>query len=457
VSQLPVQVKTDLTPVVSAIRQAVPERITEAGHPLANDYRWTFVRNGDPEVQIQDGLVAVHSEYRGDIETRLSSSGCRLNPVYPVVDTNGKLVLVQDRDAVSLAFEPTQTMVSLRPDGDNRCNMFNVPVKDKMAEVMGADQLTRALADSVQPQTFALPLQRIWDSLNAPLAVPVSTQNAKACLYGQPAEISLDGLKGTTENATISGLVKTRPTLTYERACSEPSHTAAIVNSRTAAPSSERKPFTILARVPVDYGTLTQQLQNKLFHQTIRFDSGTSKTTTIERVSASDANGRVLVPVELKGDVNGTVYYWGTPHLDDSGRTLSVPDLQMANESKTAVDSIDVGYWQVVDKELKPRIREALNHDLTAQVNNMKAAISGQHRAGDLLMDILITRQTPEQTLSTAHFFASYVLREGTASAVRQVRMDEMPARASKRDDRPVGTTERPAESSGIITNEPRP
>ncbi|HET9963573.1 MAG TPA: hypothetical protein VFQ34_14620, partial [Nitrospiraceae bacterium] len=206
VSQLPVQVKTDLTPVVSAIRQAVPERITEAGHPLANDYRWTFVRNGDPEVQIQDGLVAVHSEYRGDIETRLGSSGCRLNPVYPVVDTNGKLVLVQDRDAVSLAFEPTQTMVSLRPDGDNRCNMFNVPVKDKMAEVMGADQLTRALADSVQPQTFALPLQRIWDSLNAPLAVPVSTQNAKACLYGQPAEISLDGLKGTTENATISGL-----------------------------------------------------------------------------------------------------------------------------------------------------------------------------------------------------------------------------------------------------------
>ena len=70
VSQVPLQIKTDLTPMQTAIREAIPERFTESGHALEKDFRWTFVRTGPPQVRIQDGLVAVHAEYKGDIETR---------------------------------------------------------------------------------------------------------------------------------------------------------------------------------------------------------------------------------------------------------------------------------------------------------------------------------------------------------------------------------------------------
>ena len=81
-SQMPLQIKTDLTPVQTAIREAVPERFTEVGHALEKDFRWTFVRNGPPQVRIQDGMVAVHAEYKGDIETRGGARTCRLEPVY---------------------------------------------------------------------------------------------------------------------------------------------------------------------------------------------------------------------------------------------------------------------------------------------------------------------------------------------------------------------------------------
>ena len=49
-SLLPVTMTADLTPVQKTIQAALPERFTEEGHPLAKDYRWRFIREGEPQV-----------------------------------------------------------------------------------------------------------------------------------------------------------------------------------------------------------------------------------------------------------------------------------------------------------------------------------------------------------------------------------------------------------------------
>ena len=46
---------------------------------------------------------------------------------------------------------------------------------------------------------------------------------------------------------------------------------------------------------------------------------------------------------------------------------ITIPDLQMANETKMALDETMDGYWQVVDEELGPSLKNALN---------------GQHKGG---------------------------------------------------------------------------
>lgn len=85
-SMLPMTLTTDLTPVQRTIQAAVPERFTDEDHPLANDYHWRFVREGEPQVQIQDGLVKYQAVYRGEIEStatracRLSSTAGRFSP-----------------------------------------------------------------------------------------------------------------------------------------------------------------------------------------------------------------------------------------------------------------------------------------------------------------------------------------------------------------------------------------
>lgn len=422
ISQVPIQVKTDLTPIQTAIRNAIPERITEAGHPLGQEFRWTFVRNGEPNVHIQDGLVAIHTEYKGDIESRGSSRACRLDPLYASLEATGKLTLIQNGESVSFGFEPTHLAVATKSDSDIRCTMFNLPVNEHIPDLFGLPEVKIALAESVSPQEFGIPLQRIWDDLGGPLSLPVASLNTRACMYGNPREMILGGQKGTTQETVISGTAKQMPFVTYEAACTEAAPTIALVNSGSLPP--EGKPYTLVARIPLSYQQFSHQLHGKLFHQSIFLDSAASETAVIERVSAADANGRVLVAIEMTGDLKGTVYYWGTPRLDDDGRSLSVPDLQMAQESKAAIDSIRIGYWQLVDREIITKLRQAMVIDMSAQVDRLKQTTTGTHRSGGTTMDILITRQQPDHVRSTPQGLTVTIVLEGTANATGQITLE---------------------------------
>lgn len=432
VSQVPVQIKTDLTPLQSAIRKAIPERITETGHPLGQDFRWTFVRNGQPDVRIQDGLVAIHADYKGDIESRGNARACRLDPLYASLDATGKLTMVQNGDALSFGFEPTQTTVATKPDSDARCNMFNAPISEQLPELFGLTEIKTALAEAVHPKEFAIPLQRIWDDLGGPLSIPVASLNTRACMYGNPREMILGGQKGTTQETVISGTAKQMPFVTYEPTCTEATPTVALVNSGSVP--SEGKTYTMVARIPLSYQQISHQLQSKLFHQSLSLDSA-SDTAVIERISASDANGRALVAIEMSGDLKGTIYYWGTPRLDEGGRSISIPDLQMANESKAAIDSIRIGYWQLVDRELNSKLRQAMTVDISPQVDRLKQTVSGTHRSGATTMDILITRQQPDHVRSTPQGMTATIMLEGTANATGQVNLEEQTSRAMLRPD----------------------
>ena len=161
----------------------------------------------------------------------------------------------------------------------------------------------------------------------------------------------------------------------------------------------------------------------------------------IERAVASDVNGRTLL-TETSGDLNGTLYYWGTPQLDETGNVITIPDLQMANETKIALEEIKSGYWQMVDDELRARLRQATTIDLTQRIGNMKSALSGQHKSGALAMDLLLARQEAGQVISTKDALIADVLLEGTASAVGRLPVNQA-ATSSDVLEKPV--VEKPA------------
>src|SRR5688500_3283714 len=135
-SALPITLVMDLTPLEQALQSTMPERFSEEGHPLRNDYRWDFVREAVPQVSILDGLVTIQASYTGDIEGRTAARGCRLDPVYPMLETTGQLDVRQDGAFLVLGLKNPQTTIDLKAGSESKCNMFNIPVKDQLAELL---------------------------------------------------------------------------------------------------------------------------------------------------------------------------------------------------------------------------------------------------------------------------------------------------------------------------------
>jgi hypothetical protein len=442
-SLLPVTLTADLTPVQKTIQGALPERFSQENHPLASDYRWRFIREGEPQVHIQDGLVTYQATYRGEIESN-AARACRLDPLYPVLEGTGLLVLREQDQGLLVTMSEPHTSMNLKPESDTKCNMFNLPVKDQLAELFKQEAIKQQITQAVEQAGYTIPLNLIWDRLQEP--VPVGSANNKLCLYGKAKDFAVGSMKGPAQNTTITGVARQTPVALYQTPCQKPGAAPMKVHMDNAAiAGQEGQPYKILLSVPVPYAVLNQQLQDRLYHQDVNLPTTFGSTLTIDRVTASDVNGRTLFSVDTSGDTKGTLYYWGTPQLEQGGNVITIPDLQIANETKIALEEIKSGYWQMVDNELQPRLRQASTIDLSQRIGNMKQALSGQHKSGGLAMDLLVASQEAGQVISTKDALVADVVLEGTASAaghlpVKQAsRTDEMSPTVSG-DKTPAGS-----------------
>ncbi len=421
-SALPMTLVIDLTPLEQALQATMPEHFSEVGHPLRNDYRWDFVREGSAQVSIQDGLLTIHTTYTGDIEARTMARGCRLDPMYPVLDTTGQLELRQDGDALVLSLRKPQTTIELKAESETKCNMFNIPVKDQLAELLNRGTLVENIKRAVDEGGFKIPLQQVWSRLQGPVAVNVANINSQACLYGKPAEMAIGTLKGTVQRSTIPIIVKVTPTATFESSCSKPSDASMKMTSGSALLPGQ--PYQVLASVAVPYSVLNQTLQEKLFHQPLSFGGFVKDNLVIDQATASDSSGNVLIAIQTTGDLNGTIYYWGTPRLEGGGAVMTFPDLQMASESKKMLDEVKVGYWQLIDQPLRDKLLAAARVDLSDRIAKMKTAMTGSHKSGDVTMDVAMVKQQAQRAYSTPSGLMADILFEGTASASVPVAME---------------------------------
>jgi hypothetical protein len=425
-SALPVTLVIDLTPLEQALQTTMPERFSEAGHPLRNDYRWDFVRQGAPQVSIDDGVVIIHASYTGDIEGRTMARGCRLDPVYPVLETTGQLELRQDGDAILLGLRNPQTTIGLKAESESKCNMFNIPVKDQLAELLHRGALVEGVKRVVDEGRFSIPLQQVWTRLESPVAVNLVNINSQACIYGKPVEMALGTLKGTVQRTTIPIVVKETPTAAFEKSCGKPTSTIMKVTSGSAL--REGQPYKVLASVAIPYSVVDQALQDKLFHQELSFGGMMKDHVVIDQATVSDSSGRVLIAIRTAGDLNGTIYYSGTPRLEGGGSVITLPDLQMAAESKTMLDDVKIGYWQLIDQQLREKVQTAARVDISDRIGKMNTAMTGTHKSGDLTMDVQMARQQAQRAYSTPGALVADILFEGTASASAPVAMEMGPA-----------------------------
>ena len=106
---------------------------------------------------------------------------------------------------------------------------------------------------------------------------------------------------------------------------------------------------------------------------------------------------------------------------------MTFPDLQMASESKTMLDAVKVGYWQLIDQQLRDKLQAAARVDLSDRIAKMKTAMTGSHKSGDVTLDVAMARQQGQRAYSTPGALMADILFEGTASASAPVAMETGP------------------------------
>jgi uncharacterized protein DUF4403 len=330
-------------------------------------------------------------------------------------------MLREQDQGLLVTMSDSKVSINLKPESDSKCNMFNVGVKDQLVELFQQELINQQISQSLESAGYSIPIQLVWNRLQEPLVV--GQANSKLCLYGKAQDFTVGSLKGPAQLTTIMGAVRETPVALYQTPCQKSAATPPlkVYMDNTAVAVQEGQPYKILLSVPVPYAVFSQQLQDQLFHHEVKLRTSFRNTLTIERVSASDVNGRSLISVEASGAVSGTLYYWGTPRLDHEGNVITIPDLQMADETKIALDEMTTGYWQVVDEELGPRLWQAVTIDLAQRIGSLKHALSGQHKTGGLAMELLMTHQEAGQVSSTKDALVADVLLEGTASATGRV------------------------------------
>jgi hypothetical protein len=234
--------------------------------------------------------------------------------------------------------------------------------------------------------------------------------------------MAIGTLKGTAQRTTIPTSVKETPTATFENSCGNPSDNAMKVTFGAAL--LEGQPYKVLASLTVPYSVVNQELQEKLFHQPLKVGG---EDIVIEQATASDSSGKVLLTVRTTGALNGSIYYWGTPSLEGSASVLTIPDLQMASESKTMLDTIKVGYWQLVDQALRNKLQASARVDLTDRIAKMQSAITGTHTSGEVTTAMTMARQQPQRAYSMPGALVADILFEGTAGVTAPVAMETRP------------------------------
>jgi hypothetical protein len=79
----------------------------------------------------------------------------------------------------------------------------------------------------------------------------------------------------------------------------------------------------------------------------------------------------------------------------------------------------------MVDRELKTKLRQAVTTDFSAQIEQLKQALTGKHTVGSVTTDILVTGQQPDQAHSTPQALIATILLQGTASAQGKIAIEQ--------------------------------
>jgi hypothetical protein len=317
-----------------------------------------------------------------------------------------------------LAF--TDSKVESRPLGTLSCSGVPVPLDLVLAPAF--DLAGRGLSAAMSQMIVPLgPLVRAaLDELAAPR--PISIAGAPACLDLAPRELVLAPLGGSGDRLALRAGADVAPRISLGKCPpATPAHWDEVV--------VREEKLTPRFKVAVAAAVSGAEMEQRLGAALIGHHLGDGGDLTVDKVTVGDANGRILLKLDVSGTVRGSLYLWGTPEIrEEAGRiVLDAPDLQAALETRTLLDRLKVAVWTARGGDLVAAAKKAVRTDLTERLAEARGALTGRWiRNGNdwvrsdekkhLALNLRLDRITPGAVSSRPGALLAAAVIEGEAS-----------------------------------------
>jgi hypothetical protein len=215
-------------------------------------------------------------------------------------------------------------------------------------------------------------LSRAIVALAEPRTLGGEDGKTAVCLDLLPSALILAPLKGDRDTLRLKLGLEVAPRLSVG-VCGTASMPLLSAEAREENLDSKRG-YALEVAVAVPMALLNEQLKGA---QGKTFGEG-ARQMTVQTAQLGDANGRLLLRLDVKGAFNGAIYLWGTPTGVKEGQkyVIKVPDLQMAFESRSLLEKLKILYIKSHQAEIVEKLRAALVWDVTSSMQSVQKALS---------------------------------------------------------------------------------
>jgi Domain of unknown function (DUF4403) len=370
-----------------------------------NDVKVTFQLESGPTAYIYPpqgndpahlGIVAT---YTGDVETKSFAFGCHLHLVHPFPYIRIYPGLEQVGNTWNIGAADVKAQIGLRQDSDVTClgGPFSRNVEPQVLNALNGSaqfsQVIQSLTDKVRIREHYI---QGWIDFAAPQAFSTGSANELLCVYPRISSIATGPVKPKGNSAEMVVSFEMSPITQLAASC--PAGVTQPIDLKPG--TTDLAPGVDLhATLPMLYSDLSPKMEAKLTGiSRLQLESRPFQVT---KASVKDARGRVLVALDLAGQIDGRAYFWGTPGLNAANSAIVFPDLQLADESRNAIESLKPGLANLFVNAVRDRVIQASEIDISEAVAKVQRALDGTHPDQKTSLNIQLSAADPESVYST--------------------------------------------------------
>lgn len=282
----------------------------------------------------------------------------------PQIEGGGDLVLRDIRTTVE-------------PVGQIQCGGLPIPVAEVFSGMLRPLQSVAGQLGQLLKIPLGPALSQGLAELSKPR--PLTLSGRKACLDLHPSALVLAPPSAAPDG---SHAISVRIGLDVEPRLNLgdcPSGGGSAPSSLTVRQENLGEEFAVQVAVAVPATDLKAVLAPQLVGKRL---GSAAQSLLVQSVEVGDANGRVLLRLDVAGIYSGSLFLWGTPQLvlENGRQILHVPDLQVAAESSSKLQDLKVALYELIEGNLADKVRPHLRLDVTDRLTEAQRSLSGTLR-----------------------------------------------------------------------------